>query len=150
MEPEDDEHISLEEKEHLLSELHRFFAWVGEKLPEEIDVDGEKINIHDIIWQCLNSQQSSEEDKKRFAELIRILETKEKKDEELLLKGDLTRDEARRLYHESAALIRAILDLRECEAGKMISKESGEEIRKKIDDAKRWIGFLKTVGKKDI
>ncbi len=142
--------ISREERERLLSELHRFLAWVGEKLPGEIEVDGEKINLHELIWNCLNSEQSSEEEKERYTELIHILESREKHDEEVLLKADLTREEAKRLYHESAALIRAILDLRECEAGGKPSKESGEEIRKKIDDAKRWLGFLKTVGKKSI
>jgi ABC-type transport system involved in cytochrome c biogenesis ATPase subunit len=52
-----------------------------------------------------------------------------------------------KLYHESAALIRAIMDLRECEAGKVSLKESKEEIMRKIEDAKRWLGFLKNIGK---
>ncbi len=83
-------------------------------------------------------------------ELVHILEAKEKHDEEMLLKANLTREEAKKLYHESAALIRSILDLRECEAGKKKLKESSDEIRQKVDDAKRWLGFLKNIGKKGV
>jgi len=38
--------------------------------------------------------------------------------------------------------------LKECDAGKVSLKESSDEIKQKIDDARRWMGFLKTVGKK--
>ncbi len=92
---QNDAYISGEEREHLLSELHRFLVWVGEKLPEEIEVDREKINLHELIWHCLNDKQSSEEEKKRYMELIRVLESREKQDEEMLLKADLTHEEAK-------------------------------------------------------
>jgi hypothetical protein len=40
------------------------------------------------------------------------------------------------------------MDFRECEAGNVKLKETDVEIKHKIDDAKRWIGFLKGIGKK--
>ncbi len=143
-----DDYISLNEREHFLSELHRFLVWVGEPLPDEVEVNGETIKLHELIWRCIHKTELSESEKERLMELVRLLETKEKHDEEVLQRANLTHDEAKRLYHESAALIRAIMDLRECEAGKVKLKESSEEIRKKIEDAKRWLGFLKGVGKK--
>ncbi len=76
------------------------------------------------------------------------MDQKEKLDEESLRKASLTREEAKKLYHKSAALIRAIMDIRDCEAGNVKLKEPDIEIRRKIDDAKRWIGFLKNIGKK--
>jgi len=146
--PKLDDYISPEEREHFLSELHRFLVWVGEQLPDIVEVDGEKIKVHDLVWRCIHKKQLSEQEKERIINLARLLETKEKFDETLLLKANLTREEAKKLYHESASLIRAIIDLRECEEGKIKLKESSEEIRKKIDDAKRWLDFLKTIGKK--
>ncbi len=143
-----DDFISLEEREHLLFELHRFLVWVGEQIPEEVEVDGETIRLHELIWRCIHKKQFSEQEKKRIMELVRILEEKEKLNEETLLKANLTYEEAKRLYHESAALVRAVMDLRECETGNIKLKESSDEIRQKIDDAKRWLRFLKTVGKK--
>lgn len=143
-----DDYISPEEREHLLNGLHRFLVWVGEKVPDEVEVDGKNIKLNELIWRCIHKKEFSEEEKKRFLELVHILETKEKHDEEALRKAHLTREEAKRLYDETASLIRAIMDLRECEAGKVKLKESSDEIKRKVDDARRWIGFLKNVGKK--
>ncbi len=143
-----DDYISPEEREHLLNGLHRFLVWVGEKIPDEVEVNGKNIKLNELIWRCIHKKEHSEQEKKRFLELVQILETKEKHDEDALRKANLTRDEAKRLYDETASLIRAIMDLRECEAGKVKLKESSDEIRRTVDDARRWIGFLKTVGKK--
>ena len=143
-----DDLITPEEREHLLYGLHRFLVWVGEELPDKVEVDGKNIEIHDLIWRCIHKKNFSEQEKQRFMELVRVLEEKEKHDEDSLKKVSLTREEARKLYHESASLIRAIMDLRECEEGKVKLKETDLEIKHKIDDAKRWIGFLKGIGKK--
>lgn len=143
-----DDYISPEEREHLLAGLHRFLVWVGEKIPDEVEVNGKSIKLHELIWRCIHKKELSEQEKNRLLELVHILETKEKHAEEELHKANLTREEAKRLYDESASLIRAIMDLRECEAGKVKLKESREDIRRKVDDARRWIGFLKNVGKK--
>jgi hypothetical protein len=41
------------------------------------------------------------------------------------------------------------MDLRDCEAGRVKLIESKEDIKQKVDDARRWVGFLKNVGKKN-
>jgi poly-D-alanine transfer protein DltD len=143
-----DDFISPEERSHLLSELHRFLVWVGEQIPEEFEANGETIQIHDIIWNCIHKKQISQREKERYSELVRMLTAKEESCEKELQTADLTREEAKRLYHESAALLRAIMDLKECEYGRVKLKGEREEIKKTIDDAKRWLGFLKTIGKK--
>lgn len=145
-----DDFISVKEREHLLSELHRFLVWVGEKIPEKVEVNGETIKLNELIWRCIHKKELSEQERERLMELIRLLETKEKYDEDMLKKASLSREEAKRLYHESAALIRAIMDIRECETGRVRLKESREDVKRKIDDAKRWLGFLKGVGRKSI
>jgi len=143
-----DELISPEEREHLLFGLHRFLAWVGEPLPESVELEGNDIQIHDIIWHCIHKKEFSEMDKKHLMELVRMLEEKEKLDEESLKKASITREDAKKLFHESAALIRAIMDLKECEAGNIRLETRDNELRQKINDAKKWIGFLKSVGEK--
>ncbi len=143
-----DDYISLEEREHLLNGLHRYLIWVGEKVPDEVLVNGKNIKLHELIWRCIHNKEISEEEKARLLELVNLLETKAKEDEEVLSKTPLTREEAKRLYNEIASLIRAIMDLRECEAGRVKLKEPTDEIKQKVDDARRWIGFLKNVGKK--
>jgi hypothetical protein len=143
-----DDYITQEEREHFLNGLHRYLVWVGEKIPDEVEVNGKSIKLHELVWRCIHKKQLSEQEKKRLLELINLLETKEKHDEETLRKANLTHEEAKKLYDESASLMRAIMDLRECESGKIRLKESSDEIKRKIDDARRWISFLKNVGKK--
>ena len=128
-----DEYISPEDRERLISELHRFLAWVGEELPEDFEANGERIKIHDIIWSCIHKKQISQQEKEHFMELVHLLEAKEKQAEETLLRDDLTREEAKKLFHESAALIRAIMDLKECESGRVKLKGSGEDIKPVLD-----------------
>ena len=109
-----DEYITEEERYHLLSGLHRFLIWVGEKLPEQVEVNGSKVILQDLIWGCIHKREFTEKERKYFLDVIHFLETKEKYNEEMLRKANLTRDEAKKLYRDSAALIRAIMDLREC------------------------------------
>lgn len=141
-------YITEDERQHFLLGLHRFLAWVGEKLPDEVEVNGRKVMLHDLIWGCIHQKEFSVKEKKYFFDMIHILETKEKYNEDRLREANLTREEAKALYRDSAGLIRAILDMRECESGAVKLKEDGSEIKRKVDDAKRWMGFLKNVGKK--
>ncbi|KPQ41783.1 MAG: hypothetical protein MPEBLZ_03656 [Candidatus Methanoperedens nitroreducens] len=143
-----DDCISLEEREHLLNGLHRYLIWVGEKVPEEVEINGENIKLHELIWRCIHNKELSEQEKDRLLELVTFLETKAKYDEEILLREDITKEEAKKLYNEIASFIRAIMDLKECEAGKIKLKDPSDDIKQKVDDARRWIGFLKNVGKK--
>lgn len=113
-----------------------------------MDVNGENIKLHELIWRCVHKRDLSDQEKNHLLELVALLETKAKHDEEILLRANLTREQAKKLYNEIAGLIRAIMDLRECESGKIKLKEPPDEIKKKVDDARRWMGFLKNVGKK--
>ncbi|MCX9083937.1 MAG: DUF5788 family protein [Candidatus Methanoperedens sp.] len=146
--PELNGYISPEEREHLLNGLHRYLIWVGESVPEEVEVDGKNIKLHDLIWGCIHKKELSQQEKDRILELVQLLEVKAKNEEETLTRAILTREEARRLYNDIAGLIRAIMDLRECEEGKVMLQKPRDEIKQKVDDARRWMGFLKTVGKK--
>ena len=121
---------------------------MGEKVPEEVEVNGENIKLHELIWRCIHKKELSEQEKDRLLELVNLLETKAKTDEEILLREEITKEEAKRLYNEIASFMRAIMDLKECEAGKIKLIEPSDDIKQKVDDARRWIGFLKNVGKK--
>lgn len=146
--PKHNDYITNEERQHLISELHRLLVWVGEPLPDIVNVDGKTIEVHKTVWWCINEKEFSEEEKNNFREIARLLEKKEKDCEDMLQKANLTHEEADKLYHEIASIIRAIIDIKECEMGNVNMKEPNEDVRQRIDDAKRWMSFLKTVGRK--
>lgn len=142
------DYITDEERQHLISELHRLLVWVGEPLPDTVDIDGKIIEVHDTVWWCIHKKEFSEEEKNNFKEITHLLEKKEKDCEDKLCTANLTHEEADKLYHEIASIIRAIMDIKECETGKVNLKEHNEDVIQRIDDAKRWMSFLKTIGKK--
>jgi hypothetical protein len=143
-----DDYITDEERQHLISGLHRLLVWVGEPLPDTVSVDGRVIEVHEAIWQCIHDKDITDEEKSNLEDIARLLEKKEKEYEDELQDAHLTRAEADKLYHEIASIMRAIPDIRECETGKVNLKRHDEDIIRRIDDAKRWMTFLKTVEKK--
>lgn len=142
------DYITDEERQHLISGLNRLLVWVGEPLPDIVNVDGNIVEIRKTVWWCIHKKEFTEEEKNNFRDITRLLEKKEKDYEDMLHTAHLTHEEADKLYHEIASIIRAIIDIKECETGNVNLKEHNEDIRQRIDDAKRWMNFLKTVGKR--
>ena len=79
-----------------------------------------------------------------------MISTKEKEDEKELEGQSLMQDEAKALYHETAGLLRAIMDLKEIEDGtlrentKSFQEQLGEQ---RVKDAKLWLEFITKVSK---
>ena len=143
------DYISDEERQRLISKLHRLLVWVGEPLPDQMIIDGETIRVHEVVWSCIHKKEFTIQEKVRFEELISLLEKKEKYYEEILQRKNVTREDAKKLYHEIACILRAIMDIRECREGKVKLKESRDQLEYETKDAKRWISFLKNVRKKN-
>ena len=141
------DYITDEERRHLISGLHRLLVWVGEPLLDTVNLDGKTVDVHETIWQCIHTKKFTENERNNFGEIARLLEKKEKDREDMLQTANLTHEDADKLYNEIASIIRAVIDIRECETGKVHLKEH-DDIGQKVDDAKRWVSFLKTVGKK--
>jgi len=142
------DYITDEERRHLISGLHRLLVWVGEPLLDTVNLDGKTVDIHETIWQCIHTKEFTEEERNNLEEIARLLEKKEKDREDMLQTANLTHEDADKLYNEIASIIRSVIDIRECETGKVYLKEQNDNIGQKVDDAKRWVSFLKTVGKK--
>ncbi len=66
-----DDLITPDEREHLLFGLHRFLVWVGEKLPDKLEVDGKNIELNDLIWRCIHKKEFSEKQKQDKKSMIR-------------------------------------------------------------------------------
>jgi len=139
-----EELIPQKERAHMLHGLHRYLTWVGEVVPEKITVDGREIKLHNLIWKLTKKRRLTENEKNCVRGLILLLDKKEKFDEERLEKARLTRAQAEQLYEEAGGLVRAIMDLRDLEEGK-IKKADFDEIalRDKLEDARRWVKYVK-------
>lgn len=145
-----EKYISDEERRQLLSALHCRLFWVGQHIPDYVEFEGETYPLHNYVWELIKKDELSPAEKLRIDKCIEILSAKEKKDEKELEEKTLTSEEARKLYHETAGLLRAITDLKEIESGalKENTRRFKEQfINQRIKDAKLWLEFLKNVSK---
>lgn len=138
------------ERKQLLAELHARLFWVGEEIPYFVEINGKKCKLHERIWDLINREDISDDDKKQIEKYIAVLKEKERADELELQTKEMTREEAKELFDETAGLMRAIMDLREIEEG--ISKEKEKEFHdifstKRTEEIRRWLNFLKDTGK---
>lgn len=139
-----DDFVSKDEREHMLFELHRYFAWVGEPIPDKITINEHTVRLHDLIWKLIHLETLNEGERKWIKKLIHDLEEKEEFDEGCLRKAKLTREQARHFHDEAAGLLRAIMDLKDVEEGR-IERADFDELaaRDKVEDARRWVKYVK-------
>ncbi|AKB45877.1 hypothetical protein MSKOL_0100 [Methanosarcina sp. Kolksee] len=143
-------YITDEERKQLLSALHSRLFWVGQRIPDYVELEGETYPLHNYIWELVQKEELSESEKSRIDKCIEILSAKEMKDEKELEENSLTSEESRNLYHETAGLLRAITNLQEIESGifKQNTKRFQEQFaNQRVRDAKLWLEFIKTVSK---
>ncbi len=143
--------ITESERKKLLAELRTRLFWVGEKIPYFVEINGKKCKPHDRVWELINKEKLSEDEKKQIEKCIAVLKKKEKIDELELQTIEMTREEAKTLSDETAGLLRAIMDLKEIEEG--ISKKREKEFHEmfstqRTEEIRRWLNFLKEVKKK--
>jgi hypothetical protein len=143
-------YITDEERKQLLSALHSRLFWVGQRIPDYVELEGETYPLHNYIWELVQKEELSESEKSKIDKCIEILSAKEMKDEKELEENSLTSEESRNLYHETAGLLRAITNLQEIESGifKQNTKRFQEQFaNQRVRDAKLWLEFIQKVSK---
>ena len=156
------------ERDRLLANLHRTLVWVGVQDPDRLEIDPDllreemardrigpadlppevqpnagTVDLRHLIWRLIHDKGLSEKEETVAKELIEVLKAKEAADEERLKEARLTREEAHRIYEETAAVIRSLMDLREILAKKEHKTDLGREAtKKKVEDVKRWNAFV--------
>lgn len=145
-----DRFITEWERKQLLSELHTRLFWVGEKIPYFVEINGKKCKLHERIWDLINQETISEDEKKQIEIGIDLLRDIVKAKELDLQTKELTVKEANDLANEAAGLLRAIMDLREIEDGISIQKQKEFHYifsTQRTEEIRRWLDFLKSVKK---
>ncbi len=109
----DNREISEKERNKLMKRLHSHLFWVGEKIPCTVEIEGNEINLHEVVWEIVNKETYSEHEMKSIDMFIDMLSEKEKDCEACLEQKNITCDEAKKMFNETAGLMRAIMDLKE-------------------------------------
>jgi hypothetical protein len=106
-------------------------------------------NLHTVVWELLNKEKLDNEDRKFIDKCILYIKEKAKEDELELATGQITQEEAKKLFDETAGLLRTVMDLRDIEEG--VAREKEKEFleiftRERVAEARRWMNFLKETG----
>ncbi|WP_135606364.1 DUF5788 family protein [Methanococcoides sp. NM1] len=141
----EDQLITKDQRAKLLARLHRHLFWCGERIPDEVEIEGKKIQLHEITWKLINKPKLTEEDREHIDHCIVALRKKAKSCENYLERTDMTLDQAKDVFDRTAGLLRAIMDLKDLEelSGPERMKKHQEEAEKcKLKDAKSWMNFI--------
>ncbi len=135
------ERLSREERERIAARIHSLLFWVGEVIPQEVEVGGRTVKLRDIVFDHLTRDVHTEEERQASEALARLLDERIRSLEREIKHGDVTRSEACGLMNEARSLLRAVDELRSS------SHEEGQikrrELMGRVDDARRWQDFLK-------
>ncbi len=144
----DDELLSAKQRSRLLGRLHRQLFWCGEKIPEEVDIRGNMVPLHELIWELVNKRHLDEKDKEHVDRCIDLLLEKAGEYESHLENDQMTVDQARDFFDKTAGLLRAVMDLKEIEEHP--DRDRGMKFHEqsricKLKDAKDWLQFISEI-----
>ncbi|HYA32619.1 MAG TPA: DUF5788 family protein [Candidatus Bathyarchaeia archaeon] len=137
--------LTKKEREELLFKLNRIFTFVGTEIPEEIELDGEIVALHDVMWRLINHKKElTAEEFAAVQGLDAAIERKIKQIESTIRSQNIDEREALALYAEAQGLIRAAVELRDLEKGKLLKSAQPESVDRN-EAQKRWLSYLKKI-----
>ncbi|HXY87366.1 MAG TPA: DUF5788 family protein [Candidatus Acidoferrales bacterium] len=140
------EKLTTQERKKILQKLNRLFIFIGCEVPTKIEVDGETIPLHELIWKIVTSKEPiSSEELASIDKLYRDIEKRIREEELKIKSADITKIEARELYVETCGLIRAVLELRDIEKSGLLRDYSAQVVPEMIESQKNWLEYLKKI-----
>ena len=138
--------LTKQEREKLLFKLNRLFIFIGCEIPDKIELEGENIPLHELIWKITTSKQPlSPEELAAVDKLYHDIEKKIREEELKIKSADISKTEARELYVETCGLIRAAMELREIERIGSLHDYSVHATPDMVESQKNWLKYLKKI-----
>lgn len=128
-----------DEREQLLAQLRRPSGTVGEKVPEEITVQGTSVNLKEFIFECKQLEAIPESERERIEELKTELKRERLERKQRVAREEISYEEGERLVRSIKGIDRAINALEGLD-----SPSIGEELRqKKLEDARELLSLIR-------
>ncbi len=140
--------LTDDERYRIQRRLHATLSWVGVRIPDELDLGGDRVVLRDLVDRFVFDDYIDEEERAEVMDLIDKLEDKAEILEDALAEEDLTLEEAEKILHRAIGVLRAIDELKHLE-DEDEWEDVHRQIMEKVDDANRWREFTKRVYQKD-
>lgn len=132
--------LTPQERNRILARINSLLSYIGIPIPREEVIDGEVLELRDIIFNFLDGKVKDEKERET---LLRKLENKASEIKSCIESCDISEEEAISLMREVSGILRAIDHLKYLEKNEIPVEK--EEILRKIDDERRWREFLKKI-----
>lgn len=137
------EALTPEDRAKIISRIHSLLFWVGEIIPQEIQIEDRAIKLRDVVFNYLITENPTDEERKDAEVLAELLDKHVKEVETEILRGDIGRAEACELMNEARSYLRAVDELRTSKGDEADLKR--HDLMNRVEDARRWQHFVDKV-----
>ena len=139
----DQDLLTEEERQHILSHVHSVFSWVGNLIPDREMFDNTEIELRNIVFKLRTKKGTTEDDRELARFLIDKIKMRKGELESRLKHDPMTLSTAKQLLDEISGLVKAINDLHDVETSEDLLQRKGAIMSGVVDDEKRWQKYLK-------
>ena len=141
---QDSRPLTEEDRRKILARIHSLLYWLGEFIPEEEILEGQKLPLRDIVYQFIIKPNPSDEEVEAALSLANALNKKAKEQEACLQSCEgLTKGQAHQIMDEINGLLRAVDEIRHSKGADEMIKSVA--LMARVNDEKRWLAFVKEV-----
>jgi hypothetical protein len=132
-----------------LNRIESAFSWLGATIPEEIELDGDKIQLRGEIQRLILKAELSAEESVKIDQLISALEKKERGLVNIIRNDNIPDYDALELSNKICGLLRAVHELRELIRRTPNNTSEALDAKQKllddVEDKKRWLKYVKKI-----
>lgn len=127
------------ERKQLLAKIEREGATVGAQIPDEIDVQGEPVELREFVLEISKRETVPSGERERVEQAKRNLRRERIERVERIEEADISREEGEREVQAVIGIDRALNALESLGPTDLEREEQAQEAA----DTKRWMSFLK-------
>lgn len=127
------------ERKQLLERIGKEGATIGAQIPNEITVQGERVELRDFVFEIKRHETIPEGEKERVEGAKRNLRKERLARLEAIEKGEISREEGERLAESIIGIDRALEGLQQLGPANLEAEAKAQQIA----DKKRWSRFMR-------
>jgi hypothetical protein len=140
----DSDQSKLTEKDRgaIFRRIHSMLYWLGKFVPDHEQLDGQHLNLRDIVYRFVTKEDPTDEETLAALQLAEVMERKARQlEEEIRIGPDLTKGQAHMLLDEICGLLRGVDEIRHAKGATAELKVKA--LMSMVADEKRWQEFIK-------
>jgi hypothetical protein len=127
------------ERKQLLERVGKEGATIGAQIPEEIDVQGERVELRNFVFEIKRRETVPEGEKERVEQAKRNLRKERLERLATIEEGEISREEGEQLAQSIIGIDRALEGLQQLGPANLEAEANAQQLA----DKKRWTRFMR-------